>query len=80
MHAELRCTEETLSTDLWTMEMDYDVWVYNRIPDVQSGLSAIEIWSRSVNNVSSGHLSAACINMVLDIVTTVLMARSAAPF
>ena len=27
--------------------MDYAVWVYNRTPDMQSGLSAIEIWSRS---------------------------------
>ena len=29
------------------MEMDYYVWVYNWIPDMQYGLSAIEIWSRS---------------------------------
>ena len=44
MHAALRCPEEKFSTDLWPMEMDYAVWVYNRIPDMQSGLSAIEIW------------------------------------
>ena len=47
MHAALRCTEDTLSTDLWPMEMDYSVWVYNRTPDMQSRLSAIEIWPRS---------------------------------
>ena len=47
MHAALRCPEEKLSTDIWPMAMDYAVWVYNRIPDMQSGLSAIEIWSRS---------------------------------
>ena len=47
MHAALRCTEDTLSTDLWPMEIDYDVWVYNWIPDMQYVLSAIEIWSRS---------------------------------
>ena len=47
MHAALRCPEDTLSTDLWPMTMDYDVWVYNRTPDMQSVLSAIEIWSRS---------------------------------
>ena len=47
MHAALRCPEDTLSTDLWPMAMDYAVWVYNRTPDIQSGLSAIEIWSRS---------------------------------
>ena len=27
--------------------MYYDTWVYNLTPDMQSGLSAIEIWSRS---------------------------------
>ena len=47
MHAALRCPEDTLSTDLWPMAMDYAIWVYNRTPDMQSGLSAIEIWSRS---------------------------------
>ena len=47
MHSALRCTEEKLSTDLWPMTMDYAVWVYNQNPDMQSGLSAIEIWSRS---------------------------------
>ena len=47
MHDALRFTEETLYTDLWTMAMDCSVWVYNRVPDMQSGLSAIKIWSRS---------------------------------
>ena len=47
MHAALRFPEYTLSTDIWPMAMDYSVWVYNRIPDMQSGLSAIGIWSRS---------------------------------
>ena len=46
-HAALRCPEDTLSSDLWPMAMGYAVWVYNRTPDMQSGLSAIEIWSRS---------------------------------
>ena len=41
MHAALRCPENTLSTDIWTMQMDYAVWVYNRISDMQSGLFAI---------------------------------------
>ena len=47
MHAGLTCPEDTLSTDLFTMAIYYAVWVYNWIPDMQSGLSAIEIWSRS---------------------------------
>ena len=37
MHATIRCPEDTLSTDLWPMVMDYDVWVYNWTPDMQSG-------------------------------------------
>ena len=47
MQAALRCTEDTLSTDICPMAMDYAVRVYNRSPDMQSGLSAIEIWSSS---------------------------------
>ena len=47
MHATLRCPDDKNFTDFWTMAMDYAVWVYNRTPDMQSGLSAIEIWSWS---------------------------------
>ena len=57
MQAALRFPEDILSTDLWPMEMDYYVWVYNRIPDMQSGLSAIEIWSRSMFEPVSETLS-----------------------
>ena len=41
MQAALRCPEDTLSTDIWPMAMDYVVWVYNRIPGMQSRLYAI---------------------------------------
>ena len=41
MHADLRCPEDTLSTDLWPMAIYYAVWVYNRNHAMQSGLSAI---------------------------------------
>ena len=47
IHTTLICPEETFSTDLWPMKMNYDVWVYNWIPYVQYGLSAIKICSRS---------------------------------
>ena len=47
MHTALICPKNTLSTYLWSMAMDYAVWFYNRTPDMQSELSAIEIWSRS---------------------------------
>ena len=47
IHSAVRCPEDTFFTDLWQMAMDYSVWVYNWIPDMKSGLFAIEIWSRS---------------------------------
>ena len=47
MHSVLRCPEYTFTTDLWPMSMCYVLWVYNSIPDIKSGLSAIEILSRS---------------------------------
>ena len=47
MHAALRYPKDTLFPDLWPMAMDNAVWVYNRTLDMQSGLFAIEIWSRS---------------------------------
>ena len=57
MQAALRFPEDTFSTDLWTMEMYYAVWVYNWTPGMQSGLSAIEIWSRSIFEPVSETLS-----------------------
>ena len=47
MYYDLRCAEETLFNDIWPMVMDYNVWVYNMFPGMQSGLSTIVIWSRS---------------------------------
>ena len=57
MHAALICPEDTLFTDIWPLAMDYAVWVYNHIPDMQSGLSAIEILSRSRFEPVSENLS-----------------------
>ena len=34
MHAALICPENTLSTDIWPMEMNYSVWVYNWISNM----------------------------------------------
>ena len=47
MHAALRCPEATLYTYLRPMEMDYSELVYSQIPNMHSGLSGIEILSRS---------------------------------
>ena len=58
MYADLRCLEDTLYTYIWPMEMDYSVWVYNHIPDMHYGLSAIEICSRSrFEPVSETHIN-----------------------
>ena len=34
MHTMLRCHDDTFSTNIWTMEMYFDVWFYNWIPDM----------------------------------------------
>ena len=47
IHPSLGFPDDTLYTDLWPMAMDYTLWVQNRIPDMQSGLFDIELWSRS---------------------------------
>ena len=70
MHAAFRYPEDTLSTNLWPMAMNYAVWVYNWTPDMQSGLSAIEIWPRSrfepvSENLSNCHVWG-CPTYVLD--------------
>ena len=57
MHVALRCPEDTFLTDIWPMKMNYAVWVYNCIPDMQSGLSIIEIWSSSNFDTVSETLS-----------------------
>ena len=57
IHNTLRCPEETLYTDIWPTAMDYAVWVYNRIPDMQSGFYAIKIWSCSRFDPVSENLS-----------------------
>ena len=70
IHAALRFPEETLCTEIWLMAMDYDVWVYNRTPDMHSGLSAIEMWSSSrfepvSENLSNCHVWG-CLTYVLE--------------
>ena len=46
VQAALRYPEDTFFTDICPMAMDYALWVNNWIPDMQSRLSNIEIWSR----------------------------------
>ena len=44
VHAVLRFSEDKFSTYLFTMDVDYAVWIYNHISDMQSILSDIGIW------------------------------------
>ena len=45
MHAVIICNEDTFSAYICPMTMDCDVRVYNWTPNMQYGLSSIEIWS-----------------------------------
>ena len=39
--------KDTLSTVFWLMEINYDVWIYNHIPDTYSSITPIGVWSSS---------------------------------
>ena len=45
LHAAMR--NPSIQADHWPMAMDYAVWLYNHIPRMDSGLSPLELWSRS---------------------------------
>ena len=47
IHAAMRSPQGTISADLWPMAMDHAVWIYNRIPRMDTGLSTRELWTRS---------------------------------
>ena len=36
--------KELFYTDIWPIEIDYDVWIYNCIPDMQYCIYYIEVW------------------------------------
>ena len=47
IHAAMRSPENTITSDLWPMAMEYAVWIYNHLPKSDTGLSPDEIWTRS---------------------------------
>ena len=57
MHTVLRFTEYTFSTAIFPMDMQCDAWSYNWLPDIQYGISTIEIWSRSIFEIVSETMS-----------------------
>ena len=47
LHAAMHLPEGAITADLWPMAMDYAVWLYNHIPQQDSGFSPLELWSCS---------------------------------
>ena len=56
-HAELICSRDAFSTDICPMKIDYDIWIYNQIPEIQYGLSDTNIFSGSIFDLVSENLS-----------------------
>lgn len=50
LHAAMRSADGSLNTDLWSMAMDYAVWIYNHLPRRDSGASPEELWTRTTSD------------------------------
>ena len=50
IHAAMHSPEGAITAELWPMAMDHAVWLYNRIPRIDSGIAPIELWTRSTVN------------------------------
>jgi len=46
IHSAVRAPD-LVAQDLWPMAMNHAVWLHNRIPRMDSGLSPLELWSKS---------------------------------
>jgi hypothetical protein len=46
LHAAMQ-NGHSIKPEHWTRAMDYAVWIYNRIPHMDTGISPLEMWSRS---------------------------------
>ena len=46
LHSDLHWPQN-IDTSLWPLPMTYAVWIWNRIPNIDSGYSPYEIFSRS---------------------------------
>ena len=57
LHAALRSPQDTITANLWSMAMDYAVWVWNRIPNRVTGMSPLELWTRSVSEITRQSLA-----------------------
>ena len=48
LHAAMKSPEGFIITELWPMAMDHATWLYNHIPKMDTGISPVDIWSRTV--------------------------------
>jgi hypothetical protein len=49
LHAALRHGGSQIHQDHWPLAMDHSVWIYNRIPRPDTGLSPMEMWNHSTS-------------------------------
>ena len=54
IHVVMRIYEGFITNDIWPMDMDYTLWIYNRTSKESIGLSSYEIWTRSVYKPHKG--------------------------
>ena len=57
IHAAMQSPEGTITAELWPMTMDYACWLYNNIPQQDSGFTPFELWSRSTFQPTQDTLS-----------------------
>ena len=48
---------DAITADLWPMAIDYVVWIWNRIPRRDAGLSSFELWTLFVSETSRQSLA-----------------------
>ena len=70
LHKYLRWPEGNIKPELWLMEMNHTVWLYNRTPNPQTGLYTFEVWSHYSFEMVSENFSCChvrvCPTYVLD--------------
>jgi hypothetical protein len=56
LHAAMR-HGTTIKSEHWPQAMDHTVWIYNHIPQMDTGISPLEMWSRSGYTSTSKNLA-----------------------
>ena len=53
LHAAMRWPDDELTPDCWVQALDYAVYIYNRLPKNDTGLSPLELFFRTSFNLHS---------------------------